>query len=61
MYSAVPPHHQLQRRLGVLDLVLGLGIQHVSRVFSVDVQDDVAGLQVSPVRLAAPVDLLTGE
>lgn len=53
----VPLHDQLELRLGVLDLVLGLGVQHVRRVFPIDLQDNIARLQVCLLGLAAPVDL----
>lgn len=56
--DSVPLHHQLQLRLGVLDLVLGLHVQHVRCVFPVDLQDNVARLQFCLLCLAAPVDLL---
>lgn len=36
LHNCIPLHHQLQLRLGVLDLVLGLHIQHVGRVFPID-------------------------
>lgn len=55
--AIVPLQHQLKLRLGVLDLVLGLRIQHVRRVFPIDLQDNVARLQVCLLSLAAPVDL----
>lgn len=57
LHASIPLNHQLQLRLGVLDLVLGLHVQHVGRVFPVDLQDNVTWLQVCLLRLAAPVDL----
>lgn len=53
----LPFHYELQVCLGVLDLVVGLYIQHISSVFSVDLQDNVATLQVCVICLAAPNDL----
>lgn len=47
----------MQLCLGVLDLVLGLYIQHVGRVLPIDLQDDVATLQVCLTCFAAFNDL----
>ena len=57
LHTHTPLHHQLQLGLGVLDLVLGLHVQHVRRILPVDLQDDVTGLKGRLLRLAAPVDL----
>lgn len=56
-WAIVPLYHQLELRLGVLDLVLGLRVQHVRRVFPIDLHDNIARLQVCLLSLAAPVDL----
>lgn len=56
-WAVVPLQHQLELRLGVLYLVLGLRVQHVCRVFPIDLQDNIARLQVCLLSLAAPVDL----
>lgn len=53
----LPLDYQMQLCLGVLDLVLGLYIQHVSRVFPIDQQDNVATLQVCFTCFAALNDL----
>lgn len=58
LHVSIPLHHQLQRGLGVLDLGLGLCIQHISRVFSIDLQNNVTGLQGCLLCLAALIDLL---
>ena len=58
MFVHVPLHRQLQMGLGILDLVLSLHVQHVGRVFPVDLQDNVTGLQGCLLCLAAPIDLL---
>lgn len=54
----IPLHHQLQIGLGALDLVLGLRIQHVSRVVPIDLQNNVTGLQVCLLCLPTLIDLL---
>ncbi len=56
--ASIPLHHELQLSVGVLDLLLGLDVQHVRCVFTVDLENNVAGLQVSLCCLAAPVDLV---
>lgn len=58
LHVGVPLHHQLQLSCRVSDLVLGLHVQHVGRVFSIDLQDNVTRLHVCLRCLAAPVDLL---
>lgn len=57
----IPLDHQLQMCLGGLDLVLGLNIQHVSGVFAVDFQYDVARLEVCLFGLTALINLLKRE
>lgn len=53
----LPLHYQMQLCLGVLDLFLGLYIQHVGCVFPIDLQDNVATLQVCLTCFAAVNDL----
>lgn len=57
VHAAIPLHHELQLGLGALDLVLSLHVQHVGRVFPIDLQDNVTRLKVCLLCLAAPIDL----
>lgn len=57
MLVSLPLYHQLQMSLGILDLVLSLHVQHVGRVFPVDLQDNVTRLHGCLLCLAAPIDL----